>query len=217
LARKLTLLTVVAAFVILLCATAGATDVLYTTLGPNGEYDTGSGYFVDGSQFTNQVLALPFTPNATENMVDAVLPLGNFGGGNSPVSLYLAADDGLNEPGTILATLTQQGTIQPFSSGGSLITFNCNGCGQVSSGTQYWIIAQEQDPGTQQAWMFAYQDQQGHLAFDQNGSQNGPWNQFDGTISGMRIDGAVPEPGTLVMLGSGIVAAAAGLRRKFNV
>ena len=29
--------------------------------------------------------------------------------------------------------------------------------------------------------------------------------------------GSVPEPGTLVMLGSGIVAAAAGLRRKFNV
>ncbi len=28
---------------------------------------------------------------------------------------------------------------------------------------------------------------------------------------------AVPEPGTLIMLGSGIVAAAAGLRRKFNV
>jgi hypothetical protein len=27
----------------------------------------------------------------------------------------------------------------------------------------------------------------------------------------------VPEPGTLVMLGSGILAAAAGLRRKFNV
>lgn len=28
---------------------------------------------------------------------------------------------------------------------------------------------------------------------------------------------AVPEPGTLVMLGSGILAAAAGIRRKFNV
>ena len=215
--RKFTLLTVLAALT-LLCATAGATDILYTTLGPNGEYDTASGYFVDGSNYFNQVLALPFTPNATENMVDAVLPLGNYAGNNNPINLYLAADDGLNEPGTILATLTQQGTIQPFSGGGSLITFTCNGCGTVNAGTQYWIIGQETDPGTEQAWMFAYQDQSGHLAFNQLGSQNGPWNQFDGTISGMRIDGEqVPEPGTLVMLGSGIVAAAAGVRRKFNL
>jgi hypothetical protein len=217
LTRKITLLTVVAAFIVLLCATAGATDVLYTTLGPNGEYDTASGYFVDGANYYNQVLALPFTPNQTENMVDAVLALGNYSGGNSPINAYLALDDGFNEPGTIIATLTQQGTIPPFTSGGGLVTFNCNGCGQVNTGTQYWVIAQEQDPNTEQAWMFAYQDQSGHIAFDQNGSENGPWNQFDGTTSGFRVDGEVPEPGTLIMLGSGIVAAAAGLRRKFNV
>jgi hypothetical protein len=215
--RKFTLLTIVAAMALVLCATAGATDVLFSTLGPNGEYDTGSGYFVDGSNYFNQVLAVPFTPNASENLVDAMLPLGNYAGNNNPINLYLAADDGLNEPGAILATLTQQGTIQPFSSGGSLITFTCSGCGQVAQGTQYWIIGQEADPGTEQAWMFAYQDQSGHLAFNQIGSINGPWNQFDGTTSGLRVDGAVPEPGTLIMLGSGIVAAAAGLRRKFNV
>jgi hypothetical protein len=216
LTRKLTLLTVLAAMMLLICATAGATDVLYTTLGPNGEYDTASGYFVDGSNYFNQVLAMPFSPSQTENMVDAVLPLGNYAGNNNPVSLYLESDNA-GMPGSVLATLTQQGTIQPFSGGGSLITFNCNGCGTVNQGTQYWIVAAETDPGTEQAWMFAYQDQQGNAAFNQLGSINGPWNLFDSTISGMRIDGAVPEPGTLVMLGSGIVAAAAGLRRKFNV
>jgi hypothetical protein len=113
--------------------------------------------------------------------------------------------------------LTQQGVIPPFSSGGGLVQFNCNGCGTVNAGTTYWIIAQEQDPNTEQAWMFAYQDQQGHGAFNQIGSNNGPWNQYDGTITGFRIDSGVPEPGTFVMLGSGILAAAAGLRRKFNV
>jgi hypothetical protein len=216
--RKPTLLVCLAALSLLLCATASATDVLYTTLGPNGEYDTGSGYFVDGSNYFNQVLALPFTPNATETMVDAVLALGNYAGSNSPVTAYLATDDGLNEPGTILATLTQQGTIPPFSSGGGLVTFNCGGCGTVNAGTQYWIIAQETDPNTEQAWMFAYLDQQGHGAFNQLGSNSGPWSQYDSTISGFRVDGTtIPEPGTLIMLGSGIVAAAAGLRRKFNV
>jgi len=217
LTRKFTLLTALAVLTLAFCATASAADILYTTLGPNGEYDTASGYFVDGSQFNNQVLALPFTPNQTENMVDAVLALGNYAGGNSPINLYLAEDTGAGEPGSVIATLTQQGDIPPFSGGGGLVTFNCNGCGTVDAGSTYWLIAQETDPGTEQAWMFAYQDQQGHLAFNQTGTVDGPWNQFDGTITGFRVDGeAVPEPGTPVMLGSGIVAAAAGLRRKLN-
>ena len=60
--RKITLLTFVAAVMLLLCATAGASDILYTTLGPNGEYDTANGYFVDGSNYFNQVLAMAFQP-----------------------------------------------------------------------------------------------------------------------------------------------------------
>jgi len=215
LSRKSTLLTLVAMLTLLFCAVgASASDILYTTLGPGGEYDTASGYYVDGSNFNNQVLALPFILSQTENMVDAVLALAHFTGNNNAVSAYLATDNG-GEPGSILATLTQQGTIQELP--GSLITFNCNSCGTVNAGTTYWVIAQQTDPGTQQAWMFAYQDQSGHGAFNQIGSNNGPWNQYDSTISGFRVDGGqVPEPGTLVMLGSGIVAAAAGLRRKFN-
>jgi hypothetical protein len=215
LTRKLTLLSVVAALTLLLCASASA-DTLYTTLGPNGEYDTGSGWFVDGANYFNQVIAMPFTPNATANMADAVLALGNYAGGNNPVSLYLESDNG-GMPGNVLATLTQQGTIPPFSSGGGLVQFNCNGCGTVNSGTQYWLVAVETDPNTEQAWMWAYQDQTGTFAFDQNGSNQGPWNLYDAQLGGFRVDSAVPEPGTLVMLGSGIVAAAAGLRRKFNV
>lgn len=211
--RKITLLAFLA--VIALVATAGA-DTLYTTLGPNGEYDTGSGYFVDGSNYYNQVLAMPFTPNQTANMADAVLALGNYAGSNSPVSLYLESDNG-GQPGNVLATLTQQGQIQSFFNGGSLVQFNCNGCGTVNAGTQYWIVAQETDPNTEQAWMYAYQDQTGELAFNQVGSQNGPWNLYDGTISGFRVDSGVPEPGTFMMLGSGVLAAAAGLRRKLGL
>ncbi len=211
--RKIMLLAFVAVFTMALCATASA-DVLYTSLGPNGEYDTGSGYFVDGSNYYNQVLSLPFTPSETTTMTDAVLALGNYAGGNNPVSLYLMSDNG-GQPGNVLATLTQQGTIPPFP--GGLVQFNCNGCGTVNSGTQYWITAWEQDPNTEQAWMFAYQDQQGTLAFNQLGSINGPWNIYGGTIMGMRVDGGVPEPGTLVLMGSGLLAAIGGLRRKFGV
>lgn len=215
LSRKLIAFAIVGMLSLLLCASAAAAT-LYTTLGPNGEYDTANGYFVDGSNYFNQVLAFPFIPNATATMADAVLAMGNYAGGNSPVSAYLASDNG-GQPGTIMATLTQQGTIPPFTSGGGLVQFNCNGCGTVNAGTTYWIIAQETDPGTEQAWMFAYQDQTGNGAFNQLGSNSGPWNLFNSTITGYRVDSGVPEPGTFLMLGSGVLAAAAGLRRKLGL
>jgi hypothetical protein len=209
---------IVGLMALVVCATAGATDILYTTLGPNGEYDTGSGYFVDGSNYFNQVIAMPFTPNKSENVSDAVLALGNYAGGNNAVSLYLESDAS-GQPGSILATFSQQGVIPPFSSGGGLVTFgSCTGTCGVTTSNQYWIVAQEKDPGTEQAWMFAYQDQTGNGAFNQLGSATGPWSLFNSTIVGFRVDGSsVPEPGTLVMLGSGVLAAAGVIRRKFGV
>ena len=206
--RKFTLLTILT---LALCATASA-DILYTTLGPNGEYDTKNGWFVDGSNYNNQVMAMPFTPTSNGTMSDALLALSNYAGGNNPINVYLYTDNG-GQPGSQLATLTQQGTIPPYNSGGGLVQFDCNGCGTVMGKTQYWLVAWEPDPSTQQLWMWDYQDGGGPYAFNQLGSIDGPWSLANGEFGGFQIEGTAPEPDSLALLGSGLLAAVAALRR----
>src|SRR5690242_12857770 len=53
-------------------AVSASADVLYTTLGPSDQYDGNNGYFVDGSNFFNQVMANPFTLGTGATITDAV-------------------------------------------------------------------------------------------------------------------------------------------------
>jgi hypothetical protein len=201
----------------LLCGANASATVLFSNLGPNGEFDHIGGWFVDGANFDNQVMAMSFTPSQTLNVTDAILAMSNFAGGNSPVNVFLETDNG-GFPGSILGQMTQQGTIPPYSSGGGLVTFTCSSCPVVNVGTQYWIVAQETDPNTRQNWMFNYLDATGPFAFDHNGSATGPWDPETNFLSAFEVDGgsSVPEPGTLAMLGSGVLAVGAGFRRRLG-
>jgi len=196
---------------------AAAGDILYTTLGPGGQYDGSNGYFVDGSNYYNTVTANMFTLGAAGTVADAVLALGNFLGNNGAVTLYIESNSG-GMPGNIIATLSQSGTILPWGngSGGGLVTFNCSGAQCALAAGSYWLVAWEQDSNTQQIWDNAYQDQQGNVAFNLSGSPNGPWGTFFDTENAFQIDGVAPvsEPGTLLVLIPGLLAAGYGLRRK---
>ncbi len=196
---------------------AAAGDILYTTLGPGGAYDGSSGYFVDGSNYYNTVIANPFTLSAGATVANAVLALGNNLGNNNPVTVYIESNNG-GVPGSIIATLSQSGTILPWGngSGGGLVTFNCSGAQCALGAGSYWLVASEQDPNTQQIWDYAYQDQQGNLAYNGSGSPTGPWSSFFDIENAFEIDGPspVPEPGALLVLIPGLLGAGYGLRRK---
>jgi hypothetical protein len=197
---------------------ARASTVLFSTLGPNNEYDGTDAYYVDGSGYYNQVIAMPFTLGSGATVGDAVLALGNFAGGDNPVSVYLESDDS-GQPGSIITTLTQFGDVPSWDngSGGGLVTFNCGLLCTLGPGS-YWLIAQEPDAGTQQGWDFAYQDATGNFAFNQTGSPTGPWNAVNTTLTGFRIDAgsSIPEPNSLVLFGSGLLGFAALVRRRLK-
>ena len=197
---------------------AAAGDILYTTLGPGGAYDGTNGYFVDGSNYYNTVTANMFTLGAAGTVSDAVLALGNFLGNNSPVTLYIESNNG-GVPGSIIATLSQNGAILPWGNGngGGLVTFNCSGAQCALAAGSYWLVAWEQDPNTQHIWDFAYQDNQGNVAYNGSGSPTGPWNSFFDTANAFEIDGPspIPEPGALLVLIPGLLGVGDGLRRKF--
>lgn len=220
---KATALILAALFTILLCpANAAADTLLFTNLGPNGEYDTNNAYFVSGTVFSNQVIAEPFTPGMSVHISYAELALGHHDGINNPLNVYLMSDTA-GQPGSVLDTLTQVGTIPEYSGGGGLVRYNCTACVGLTAGTTYWIAALEPEADSEQGWMLAYQDVSGNIVFNQEGTINpSQWTAYNGSVSGFRVygggfgDGA-PEPGTLVMLGTGVLAVAGAFRRKLGL
>ena len=148
-------------------------DTLVTTLGPGGAYDNSSGATVNGSAYSNQVIGNPFSLGSGATVTDALLALGYIPyTNNNPVNVYIESDSG-GSPGSILASLTQVGSIPPFRSGGGLVTFDCSGVGCALGAGNYWLVAVETDANSDQVWFYAYQDQITLIAEDQSGSPVG--------------------------------------------
>ena len=215
--RKSGLFAIVMLLGTMLCSiSATAGSILYTTLGPGNSYDPNSADFVDGSNFNNQVVADQFTLGTGANVMNAMLALGNYAGGNNPLNLYIESNNG-GMPGSILAQLTQVGTILPWGNGngGGLVNFTCSGAACTLGPGSYWLVALEPDANTQQLWDYNYQDAAGNVAFNENGSATGPWISGLFNEHAFEIDGVpLPEPNILLILIPGLLGAAYGLRSK---
>jgi len=144
-------------------------------------WNIATGYFVDGSNFFNQVLATGFIPSSSVTFADAALPVGIYtiGGGkqSGKIYVYLASDSG-GVPGTILdGPLTQQYWVQQFGNGrgGGIVQFNCVTCPSLTAGSQYWIIANQSAALVEDSWDFADYDFTSPFAFNDVGSITGSW------------------------------------------
>jgi hypothetical protein len=154
--------------------------VLYSNfVGAYPFWDTTTGYFVDGANFFNQVLAHGFRPSSNVTFADAALAMGIYKSGGSAsyvrVKIYLMSDAG-GVPGSILdGPLTQQYAIRPFENGkgGGISQFNCVTCPALSSGTLYWIAALQDQARVEDTWDFSLSDFSSPFAFNQTGTLSG--------------------------------------------
>jgi hypothetical protein len=156
--------------------------VLFTNfVGAYPFWDTTTGYFVDGVNFDNQVLAGGFTPSSNVTFSDVAMALGIYtpdgSARNGKISVYLESDAG-GQPGSVIdGPLTQGYWVQDFQDGkgGGMVQFNCVTCPSLSAGTQYWVVAAQSQATVQDTWDFADTDASSPFAFNQVGSINGPW------------------------------------------
>ena len=158
----------------------GSVLIFSNLTGPNHhKYNPDVGYYVDGANFFNQVIAQGFTPSSSVTFADAYMPMavytfnGGIGGGTATV--YLESDAG-GQPGSILdGPLTPENGISKFP--GNFVAFDCVTCPTLNAGTPYWIVGTVTDPTLELTWglVRGITDISSGFAFNQVGSATGPW------------------------------------------
>jgi hypothetical protein len=199
-----------------LAAIPAMADVAYSNLGNPPSYNCCSGWTVGG---VNSIVGLvrnaeQFTSAVSGEVSQIDVGLGWVVGTDAAtISLWTSVND---LPGMELGSWGVS-NMPVFGSTSTILTTITGISGvHVDANSQYFLVIEAADDAWE-AWNWNDTGATGLLLQD---SGNG-WVQFpDNTVGAFDVltgGVAVPEPGTLVMLGSGVLAAAGAFRRKLNL
>jgi hypothetical protein len=210
-----------AVFLFMVATPAVADSVIYTNLGPGFTYDSGNGVPVCGSceagssQAMANLFTVPAGPGYNLTQLNVAVTY-NFSGTNS-VMIELLADSGGSPGSTVLGswTLTNLPTFGSVSSIQPSQTISGISGIVLSAGTQYWLAAFASASGTYDIWNYST-GTAGTIAVSNNGGTT--WAPFSGVLqTAFDVRGnplSTPEPGTMTLLGSGLIGLGLALRRK---
>ncbi len=198
-----------------------AQTTFFTDLGPQGDvYNSSTGWTVSGSGLIGEsfTAANLFTSLASGSVSQIDLAVGYAGGTNTFYASIWTDNGGL--PGTQLYRVDDLSSSQTFGGCCGLVTITgINGL-DLTAGQQYFVVLGPENLSdtTFEAFNWNNQGVNGLDLYSTNGGTNWNSNGTGNPLGAFDILGGsqstVPEPSSLLLLGTGLVGAFGTLRKK---
>lgn len=201
-----------------ICSLPAAAGTIFDDFAAGNSYNCCTGWTVSGptappGQF---ISANEFMAGASGSVSEIDLAIGMVtGSGTGTVALYTVGGGG--NPGTLLGSWSYTAH-QVFGNCCAIETISINGGPSLTQGTSYFMVLSG-NGSNWNAWNWNNVNATGDDRFSNDNGNSWTDNGIQplGTFRILSGQGGVPEPGTFVMLGSGVLAAAGMIRRKLSL